>query len=298
LAELDVAAAEAAAGGVALVVTPELALQGYLLASDGPTLRAAAATAGVVAARVGAIARRHGVALVVGFAERVDALAAADAAREDSAPASVVCNAAVVVDAGGELALHVRKECLVSDELDAGLTPRSRVPCAGGGAAASRPMGGGLRGARLGLLICADAEAPDAAEAAASAGADLLVVIASTDVGGALHPWLAAAAHAARFRVPTLWCNSAPRALEALDAEVLRALSAARGRDLMLGGGGGSRVLSPDGRDVAAAAAFDDAAVVVATLGDELPKQLAWSGAALRRAIGQCRESTVRAEVR
>ncbi|MCM5559718.1 carbon-nitrogen hydrolase family protein [Pleomorphomonas sp. JP5] len=68
LDRLDKAAAEAAAGGARLLVTPELGLVGYGAGPDLPLL--AEPADGPLAESLVAIARRHSLAVVAGFAER------------------------------------------------------------------------------------------------------------------------------------------------------------------------------------------------------------------------------------
>lgn len=68
LDRLDRAAAEAAAGGARLLVTPELGLVGYGAGPDLPLL--AEPADGPIAGHVAAIARRHSIGIIAGFAER------------------------------------------------------------------------------------------------------------------------------------------------------------------------------------------------------------------------------------
>ncbi|MEO5793645.1 MAG: carbon-nitrogen hydrolase family protein [Rhodoferax sp.] len=150
LARLDHFAAQAAAAGAHLLVTPEMFLTGYNI--GGP---AAAVLAehpdGPRAQAVAAIARQHQIAIVFGHPEH----------DGDGA----VFNAAQCVDAQGQTLGRYRKTHLFG-ELDRGMF---------------RPGPGDeplfdLHGWRLGLLICYDVEFPENTRRLALQAADLVVV--------------------------------------------------------------------------------------------------------------------------
>ncbi len=144
LARLDVAVADAASEGAELLVTPELALTGY----DVGRLDALLSPGDVDA--VCEIARRHGVALVVGLA---------------LSDGSCTWNAAVAVAANGEVLQTYRKAHLFGgldrDRFVSGTAPFAMVEIAG---------------VRVAMMVCYDVEFPEAVRAAALAGAELVAV--------------------------------------------------------------------------------------------------------------------------
>ena len=144
LAELDEAAARAAARGAGLLVTPELFVTGYDIGdveawADEPLVD-----------RVADVARRHGTGVLAGLPERVG---------------SGVGNCAALVDETGQVRARYTKAHLFG-ELD-----RGRF-AAGDELVVTTEF----HGVRIALLICYDVEFPEAARAAALAGADLLAV--------------------------------------------------------------------------------------------------------------------------
>lgn len=147
LARIDAAAGEAAGGGADLLVAPELALTGY---GAGDAIRDLAEPAdGPQVKQLQAIAQRHGLALVAGFAERA---------------AGAVYNSLVMVEEGERPQVY-RKTHLYADYERALFTP-------GKAAAALRDF----RGLKLGFLICYDVEFPENVRRLAKAGADLILV--------------------------------------------------------------------------------------------------------------------------
>jgi predicted amidohydrolase len=147
LAEIEASAGEAAAAGAALLVAPELALTGY---GAGDAIRELAEPAdGPQLARLAAMARRHGVALVAGFAERDGA---------------ALYNSAALVEPSGRREIY-RKRQLFGGYERAFFTP---------GDEPSRLAE--IGGAKAGLLICYDVEFPEAVRALARRGADLVLV--------------------------------------------------------------------------------------------------------------------------
>lgn len=147
LAQIDAAAEEAAAGGADLLVAPELALTGY---GAGDAIRDLAEPAeGPQVKQLQAIAQRHGLALVAGFAERAE---------------GAVYNSLVMVEGEGRPQVY-RKTHLYADYERALFTP-------GKAAAALRDF----RGLKLGFLICYDVEFPENVRRLAKAGAELVLV--------------------------------------------------------------------------------------------------------------------------
>ena len=149
LARLEAAAAGAAARGARLLVAPEVFLSGY--AVDDATLAARAESAdGPAAARAGAIAAAHGIALVYGYPERAD---------------GAIYNAARCIGPDGTALANHRK-----------------ITLSGAGERARYRRGGGpltlftVDGHTVAVLICYDAEFPELVRAAALAGATLVLV--------------------------------------------------------------------------------------------------------------------------
>lgn len=150
LQRLERAAAQAAASGAHLLVTPEMFVSGYAIGSAAVQQLAQPAD-GAWARAIATIAQRHRLAIVYGYPER-------DAG-------GAVFNAAQCIDAQGQRCLNYRKTYLFGD-LD-------RQQFAAGAPSAATFM---LQGWSLGLLICYDVEFPEATRRLALAGADLIVV--------------------------------------------------------------------------------------------------------------------------
>jgi 5-aminopentanamidase len=148
LAALARAAAETAARGAELLITPEMFLTGYDLGPDTPA-RVRALAPGLTE-RVAQIAREHAVALLVGMPEVVG---------DDC------FNAAVLVGPDGEVLGRHHKVHLFGDIDRAAFTAGDRL--------VSTVDLGGLR---IAMLICYDVEFPEAVRAAALAGAHLVAV--------------------------------------------------------------------------------------------------------------------------
>ena len=148
LALLDSAAAQAAAQGAELLITPEMFLTGYDLAGGLPELTALAARD--LLGPAGEIARRHGLAIVLG---------APDAAPEG------LYNAAFFLDETGRVLTRYRKSHLFG-ELDQALFR------------AGDELFGCVqfRGLRIAICICYDVEFPETVRAAALDGAHLVAV--------------------------------------------------------------------------------------------------------------------------
>ena len=134
--------------GVDLIVFPELFLGGYAvraveeLAVDGggPQLES-----------IAGVARDHSTALVFGAAERTD---------------GGIANAALCVDANGDVAAVYRKYQLFGAEKEAFIAGDELVVVE-------------LGGVKTGVMICFDVEFPEIARALARAGAELLVTISA-----------------------------------------------------------------------------------------------------------------------
>ena len=135
--------------GCDLLMLPELFLGGYLL--QNVAARAIFRT-GPELLRVAEAARRHSVAICVGYAER-----SADAS-------GVLHNSAIVFNSAGEAVAHYRKTHLFGGE--------KRVFAPGDRLGDCFVVGG----VRASLLICYDLEFPEAARQCALNGAELLLV--------------------------------------------------------------------------------------------------------------------------
>jgi predicted amidohydrolase len=132
----------------ALVVFPELALNGYDLAD---VARHALQPDGAELGAVAAAAREARSRVVVGFAERVD---------------GGVANSAACFDADGTLAGVYRKTHLFGGERRTFVAGTGLQPIAVGGTA-------------LGVMVCFDVEFPEVARTLARRGAELLVTISA-----------------------------------------------------------------------------------------------------------------------
>lgn len=143
LAELDDAAARARGAGAGLLITPEMFVTGYDVGAEPLTEH------GLIDG-VTEVAGRHGIAVIAGLPVR---------------RGGATTNSAVAVRGDGSVAAVYDKTHLFAD-LD-----KSRF-APGDEPAAVVDIGG----VRIGLLICYDVEFPEAARAAAMAGADLIAV--------------------------------------------------------------------------------------------------------------------------
>jgi len=154
LDKLERAAAEAAAGGARLLVTPELGLVGYGAGPDLPLL--AEPADGPLAASVAAIARRHSLGIIAGFAER---------------DGDALYNSALWVS--GDSRAVYRKSHLYG--------PYERHWFH---AAAPSTVIVHQDGLSLGLLICYDVEFPENVRRLARAGVDAVLVPTALPMGG------------------------------------------------------------------------------------------------------------------
>ncbi|MYR26447.1 MULTISPECIES: carbon-nitrogen hydrolase family protein [unclassified Streptomyces] len=162
---LDALAARAASSGAHLLVTPELFLSGYApehrspaetgvaggrSEPDAPPLAALALEEAEVAAELGALARRHGLAVLAGYPERAG---------------SATYNSALLVGPDGSPLAAYRKTHLYG--------PYERAVFTAGDRAVVQAE---LHGVRLGVLICYDVEFPENVRAHADAGTEVLLV--------------------------------------------------------------------------------------------------------------------------
>jgi predicted amidohydrolase len=154
LAKIETAAEEAAAQGVALLITPELALTGYGAAEKFPDL--ATPAHGPVTGRLSQIAAKHGLAIVAGFAEKT---------FENT------FNSAFFTDGMGQTAVY-RKCNLYGPYERKWFRQEDR-----------RQVLVTLQGIRLGFLICYDVEFPENVRQLAKGGADLVVVPTALPTG-------------------------------------------------------------------------------------------------------------------
>lgn len=146
LAALSRIAQAAAAAGATLLLCPECWLGGYNVdvaagaePADGPSATA-----------IAAIARKHGLAIAYGYAERAE---------------GAIYNSATVIGPDGLRLGHYRKTHLFGDFECQTYSP---------GQCFSKPFAYG--GFNIGLLICYDVEFPEAVRTTALAGADLILI--------------------------------------------------------------------------------------------------------------------------
>ncbi len=147
LARIGKAAHEAAAGGAALLVTPELSLTGY---GAGETIRKLAEPAdGDLADRLAAISDETGIGIIAGFAER---------------DGEAIYNSALYVDGLGARTVYRKSHLYGSYErgLFVPESPKAQVI--------------NHRGTTVGLLICYDVEFPENVRRLAQAGAEVIAV--------------------------------------------------------------------------------------------------------------------------
>ena len=158
LARLDTTAAQASAQGADLLLCPEMGLTGYAIGANRVAALAEPAD-GALAQAVGAIARRHGIAIVYGYPER-------------HSGGGKPFNAAQAIGPQGDPLGHYRKTHLYGDLDHAQFSA---------GDAASQVFA--WRGWRLGLLICYDVEFPETVRGLALQGADAVLVPTANMVG-------------------------------------------------------------------------------------------------------------------
>lgn len=186
LEAIDHAAAEAAARGADVLLTPELFVSGYA----PPRQHDVEAQEQISAARrLGEIATRHGIALVASHPE-VEFLDASDR-RQQFIVASLF-------DATGERVLHYRKVNLFGAEEKAAFTP---------GQAAPEVVE--LAGLRVALVVCYDVEYPEMVRAAARAGAEVVLVPTALTEGYDCVPEILLPARALENGVALAYANHA-----------------------------------------------------------------------------------------
>lgn len=154
LARIEKAARQAADAGATLLVTPELGVTSY--GGGEAILDLAEPANGPIVNRLGEIARRTGVAVVAGFAEKAD---------------RAVYNSAVYVD-GVETPSVYRKSHLYGDYERQLFTPEAPGTCLFS-----------HRGMSCAMLICYDVEFPENVRRLALAGADMILVPTATPQG-------------------------------------------------------------------------------------------------------------------
>jgi predicted amidohydrolase len=144
-----------AAGGVDLVVFPELASSGYVTTRDPAFMRryyrAAEPVPGPTTRALGEAARQHGVHVVVGVLEA------------NPSVAGTMANTAVLIGSDGSVVGAYRKTHLPGEEKHY-FSAGTQLPVF------DTPLG------RIGLLVCADNSFPEAARVLALRGAEIVVV--------------------------------------------------------------------------------------------------------------------------
>ncbi len=169
-----------------LAVFGELYLQSYALKGIEPI---DSHPAGEPIDALGACARRHGTALVVGAAIRESG---------ESASTPGMANAALCIDAEGNLAAIYRKVHLFGAEQRL-FSPGDEYVVVT------------LAGVAVGVLVCYDLDFPEAARTVAAAGAELLVTVsANMDPYAADHA-LYARTRAVENRIPHVYVNAVGR---------------------------------------------------------------------------------------
>lgn len=144
-------ASEAAAGSADLLMLPELALSGY---GDIELTRNWALSLEQASSRLGEIARAHGIGLLVGYSERLEAGFA---------------NSAIMLDADGRRLLNYRKMHLWGNYEEEVFTPGVR-----GEVVELRT------GIKAGVLICFDLDHPVTAQDLTSRSANVILVLSAT----------------------------------------------------------------------------------------------------------------------
>lgn len=150
LAALEGAAAEAAGLGADLLITPEMFLSGYAI-GEAALQALAEPSDGPIWAKVGAIAKCHGIALLAGGPRRDEG--------------GRIFNTAQLYGKSGDLLGYYDKTHLFGD------VDRAQFQA---GSALSEVIE--FQGWSLGLAICYDIEFPEVARALAAKGADAILV--------------------------------------------------------------------------------------------------------------------------
>ncbi|NUP51965.1 MAG: carbon-nitrogen hydrolase family protein [Catenulispora sp.] len=223
LAALDGAAAQAVAGGAQLLVTPEMYLTGYNLGAD-VIAEVAEGRFGESAQAVSSIAAKHGIAILYGY--------------PDLDGDGVVYNAVQLVGADGLPLANYRKTHLFGEVDRAAFAPGDELV-----------VQAELAGVRVGLLICYDAEFPEAVRAHADAGTQLLLVPTAL-----MRPY----EYVPRQIVPA----------RAIESQVFVAYVNRVGVERDFVYAGESRVVAPDGRELAVASDHEELLIADVDLAD------------------------------
>ncbi|CAD7032728.1 hydrolase [Pseudorhizobium halotolerans] len=148
------AAARAAEEGARLLITPELAINGYGAAEA--LVRTAVSAQSPTIARLSEMAARTGLTIVAGFAE---------------SDGDAIYNSAVLTDGSGEFAVYRKSHLYGPYERRWFSVEEPRAILAD------------VDGTRVGMLICYDVEFPENVRRLAKAGADLVVVPTALPIG-------------------------------------------------------------------------------------------------------------------
>lgn len=183
LQRLDEAAAAARAQGAHGLICPEMSLTGYALGAARMAALAEPAD-GPMRQAVSRLARRHGLAIVYGYPERLD----------DGGPP---CNAVQALGPDGTTLAHYRKTHLYG--------PLDRAQFRAGERASEVFV---WRGWRLGLLICYDVEFPEAVRLLALQGADAVLVPTANMMGFDEVPRVLVPARACENRLYVAYANA------------------------------------------------------------------------------------------
>jgi predicted amidohydrolase len=218
LRTIDEAAGRASQAGADILLTPELFPVGY-----APQRLAAELDPAVlpgVRQRLAGIARRHGIGLVYSLPATPEELGGSSDGSSDGNGWQIT---ATLLDADGVPVLHYGKVHLFGAEERAAFVPAQDPP----GVVE-------FHGVRTSLLICYDVEFPEAVRAAATRGAELLLVPTALSAG---------------FEsVPQVIIRS-----RALESQLVVAYANHSGREDVYDFEGGSVVAGPDGSLLAAA---------------------------------------------
>ena len=148
LAAIEAAAADAAAKGADLLITPEMSATGYNV-SDGYASTAEEHD-GPINQRMAEVARAHDIALVFGYPEKAD---------------GTLYNTAAAFDASGIEIARYRKTHLFGRFEKEHFTPADDLI-----------LQFDFNGVRCGIVVCYDVEFPEVVRAHADAGTQLLIV--------------------------------------------------------------------------------------------------------------------------
>ncbi|MCY0095812.1 carbon-nitrogen hydrolase family protein [Hoeflea ulvae] len=154
LARIEQAAIEAAEAGATLLLTPELGVTSY--GGGQAILDLAEPADGEIVSCLGEIARRTGIAIVAGFAEKAD---------------GAVYNSAVYTDGVARPSIY-RKSHLYGDYERGLFSPEKPETCVFD-----------HHGIKLGMLICYDVEFPENVRRLAQAGVEMVLVPTATPMG-------------------------------------------------------------------------------------------------------------------